>query len=214
MPALARLSERWAGFAADRPLPQFRHAFRMPADDPEPEVLLLADTFNAHFEPGILEAAVAVLRAAGVRVGVARAPGSRRNLCRGRTYLSAGLIHHARTKLARTAAAVRPVIDRGWAVVGLEPSCLLTFRDEAPRLLDDWTPEMGRRVMLLEEYLAPLAERLPLAALEGHALVHGHCHQKAADAMGPVEALLRAVPGLTVSVVDSSCCGMAGTFGY
>jgi Fe-S oxidoreductase len=214
VPLLARLGERLTGFAADRPLPEFRKAFRPPADDPEPEVLLLADTFNAHFEPEILADAVAVLRAAGLRVGVARAPGGGRNLCCGRTYLSAGLVEHARAELRRTADAIRPVIERGGAVVGLEPSCLLTFRDEAPRLLDDWTVEMGRQVMLLEEYLAPHADRLPLQPTTGHALVHGHCHQKAANVMGPVETLLRAVPGLEVGVVDSSCCGMAGAFGY
>jgi Fe-S oxidoreductase len=214
VPALARLGDRLAGFTAERPMPEFRRAFRFPADDADPEVLLLADTFNAHFEPEILDDAVAVLRAAGLRVGFARAPAGGRNLCCGRTYLSAGLVDRARAELARTAAAIRPVIERGGAVVGLEPSCLLTFRDEAPRLLDDWTAEMGQRVMLLEEYLAPLANRLPLGSLDGHALVHGHCHQKAANVMGPVERLLRAVPRLKVSVLDSSCCGMAGAFGY
>jgi Fe-S oxidoreductase len=213
IPALARLSERVAGLAADRPLPEWRAPFAFPEDDPEPEVLLFADTFNAHFEPEHLEDAVAVLRAAGLRVGFARAPKGR-NLCCGRTYLSVGLVAEAKAEMERTAAVLRPVIERGGAVVGLEPSCLLTFRDEAPRLLDDWTEAMGARVMLLEEYLAPMADRLPLGRLEARAKLHGHCHQKAANVMGPVERLLRAVPGLEVSVIESSCCGMAGAFGY
>ncbi|WP_342741601.1 FAD-binding and (Fe-S)-binding domain-containing protein [Rubrimonas cliftonensis] len=213
VPALRRLSERVAGFAADRPLPEWRAPFREPADDAEPEVMLLADTFNRHFDPDILRDAVFVLKAAGLRVGFARAPKGR-PLCCGRTWLSAGLVAEAKAEMARTAAVLRPVLERGGAVAGLEPSCLLTFRDEAPRLLDDWPMELGRRVMLLEEFLAPLADRLPLKRLEGRALVHGHCHQKAADVMGPVETLLRAVPGLDVGVIDSSCCGMAGAFGY
>jgi Fe-S oxidoreductase len=116
--------------------------------------------------------------------------------------------------MARTVEAIRPVIERGGAVVGLEPSCLLTFRDEAPRLLEGWTAEMGARVMLLEEYLAPVADRLPLGRLAARVKLHGHCHQKAAGVMGPVERLLRAIPGAEVSVIDSSCCGMAGAFGY
>lgn len=212
---LARLSERLAGFAADRPLPAWQAPFRLPDDDPDPEVVLLADTFNAHFEPQILQDAVAVLRAAGLRVGFARPPrGERRNLCCGRTYLSAGLVAEAKAEMARTVAALRPVIERGGAVVGLEPSCLLTFRDEAPRLIEGWTAEMGARVMLLEEYLAPLAGRLPLKPLAVKAKLHGHCHQKAAGVMGPVERLLRAIPGLELSVIDSACCGMAGPFGY
>jgi Fe-S oxidoreductase len=213
IPALAKLAERATGFAADRPLPEWRAPFALPADDPDPEILLLADTFNAHFEPQNLEDAVAVLRAAGLRVGFARAPKGR-NLCCGRTYLSAGLVEEAKAEMARTAEAIRPVIEKGGAVVGLEPSCLLTFRDEAPRLLDGWTEEMGKRVMLLEEYLAPLADRLPLGKLKARAKVHGHCHQKAANVMGPVETLLRAIPGLDVSVIETSCCGMAGAFGY
>jgi Fe-S oxidoreductase len=213
LPFLAKLSERLTGFAADRPLPEWRAPFAEPADDPDPEVVLLADTFNRHFEPENLADAVAVLRAAGLRVGFARAPKGR-PLCCGRTYLSAGLVGEAKAEMARTAEVLRPVIERGGAVVGLEPSCLLTFRDEAPRLIDGWTAEMGRRVMLLEEYLAPLADRLPLKTLAGRALVHGHCHQKAANVMGPVEKLLRAIPGLDVGVIESSCCGMAGAFGY
>ena len=214
VPGAARLSQRVAGLAADRRLPEWsRRPFREGPDDEAPEVILLADTFNRWFEPDHLRDAQAVLRAGGFRVAHARAPRGR-PLCCGRTYLSAGLVEEARTEMARTVAALRPALDAGAAVVGLEPSCLLTFRDEAPRLLPDWSEEDGRRVMLLAEFLAPRADRLPLRPRPGRALLHGHCHQKAAGVMGPVEALLRAVPGLEVEAIDGSCCGMAGAFGY
>ena len=214
VPGGARLSQRLAGLAADRPLPRWSaRPFREPKDDETPEVILLADTFNRWFEPDHLRDAVAVLRAGGFSLGFARAPKGR-PLCCGRTYLAAGLVEEARAEMARTVAAIRPALDAGIAVVGLEPSCLLTFRDEAPRLLPDWSEEDGRRVMLLAEWLAPRAERLPLKPLPGRAWLHGHCHQKAAAVMGPVEVLLRAVPELDVRPIDSSCCGMAGAFGY
>ena len=146
-------------------------------------------------------------------MGHARAP-SARPLCCGRTYLSTGLVDEARAEMARTVAALRPALDRGATVVGLEPSCLLTFRDEAPRLIDGWSAEDGARVMLLEEFLAAHVDRLPLRPLPGRAWLHGHCHQKAANVMGPVATVLGAVPELEVSLIESSCCGMAGAFGY
>ncbi len=108
-------------------------------------------------------------------------------------------------------------IESGGAVVGLEPSCVLTFRDEAPRLVKGWSEEMGQRVMLLEEYLAgrfadgDVPAFGPVAAT---AHLHGHCHQKAADVMGPVQQVLSYIPGLDVRPIESSCCGMAGAFGY
>ena len=214
LPGAARLSERVAGLAADRPLPRWSgRPFREPEDDRDPEVILFADTFNRWFEPDHLRDALALLRAGGFRVGFARAPRGR-PLCCGRTYLAAGLVEEARAEMARTVAAIRPALDAGAVVVGLEPSCLLTFRDEAPRLLPDWSEEDGRRVTLLEEWLAPRVERLPLRPMPGRAWLHGHCHQKAAHVMGPLEALLQAVPDLDVRPIESSCCGMAGAFGY
>ncbi len=212
--AARRLTARAAGFAPDRPLPAFaRHPFREPEGNANPEVVLFADTFSRWFEPRQLADALAVLRAAGIRTGFVQPP-RERPLCCGRTYLSAGLVDHARAEMARTVAALRPALDAGASVVGLEPSCLLTFRDEAPRLLPDWTAADGRRVMLLEEYLAANIDRLPLKPLPGRAWLHGHCHQKAANVMGSVTALLGAVPELEVTLIESSCCGMAGAFGY
>ncbi len=184
-----------------------------------PEVVLFTDTFTTWFEPGNARAAVRVLEAAGCRVRpAAPPPGERRPLCCGRTFLAAGLVDEARHELARTLSALAPSIERGVPVVGLEPSCLLTFRDEALAL--GFEREAGRaRFLLFEELIAGAgAQRsldLPLRPLAGRrVLLHGHCHQKAFGAMPALESTLRLVPGLEVETVASSCCGMAGAFGY
>jgi Fe-S oxidoreductase len=113
---------------------------------------------------------------------------------------------------------VCPVLEAGGTVVGLEPSCLLTFRDEAPRLLPDWDEALGGRVMLFEEYLAAAlrdgAATLALGPVGRKALLHGHCHQKAMSVLSPVQELLERIPGLEIEAVETSCCGMAGAFGY
>jgi Fe-S oxidoreductase len=163
---------------------------------------------------------VRVLVAAGRRVHHLRpADGSRRPLCCGRTYLAVGAIEPAKAEARRLLAALAPHVARGAPIVGLEPSCLFTLRDEMPALLPGAETEaVAARAMLFEEYVA--AERhagrfdLPLGPIGAKALLHGHCHQKAFDAMGAVEATLRLVPGLDVETIESSCCGMAGAFGY
>ncbi len=218
LPGAAWLSEKLLGLTARRPLPRWRSdVFRDPAGAPEPNVMLFADTFSRYFEPENARAAHAVLEAAGLRVG-APEPGRGRPLCCGRTYLAAGMTDRAKAEMTRTAEALRQWIEGGGAVVGLEPSCVLTFRDEAPRLIDGWTEEMGNRVMLLEEYLAQHfadGEQVPaFGPVTATAHLHGHCHQKAADVMGPVQRVLSYIPDLDVRPIESSCCGMAGPFGY
>ncbi len=225
LPGLARLSERVLGFSARRSLPRWRSdAFQ--ADESEAErasgreVVLFADTFSVYFEPENVRAARAVLSAAGYRVHVARpADASRRPLCCGRTFLSAGLVAEARREAGRLLAALTPHIERGTPVVGLEPSCLLTLRDELAVMLPG--PEsqaIAKHAFLLEELLAREAEAgaldLKLGPLTAKAYVHGHCHQKSFGAMGALESALKLVPGLDVTVIASSCCGMAGAFGY
>ena len=188
------------------------------------EVALLADTFDNYHEPENLHAAVRVLEAAGYRVHVllpaADDPRPSRPLCCGRTFLSAGLVDEARAEAARTLAALRPFVERDVPVVGLEPSCLLTLRDEylAMRLGDD-AGRAATRAFLFEEFLAAelAAGRATLALGPTRwrtALLHGHCHQKAFDSVRPIQQLLARVPGLEVRLVESSCCGMAGGFGY
>jgi Fe-S oxidoreductase len=210
VPALARLGERALGLAAARPLPVWQRDWFRDAEAPAGgDVLLLADTFNRYFEPENLRAAVRVLRAAGFRPSVASA-GSR-PLCCGRTYLSAGQVDRARAEAQRTMAALAG--DR--LVVGLEPSCLLTLRDEFTSLLPGAASRgLADRSLLLSEFLARHAPDLALKPLPGVAHVHGHCHQKAFGAFPDALAALRRVPDLTVQPITSSCCGMAGAFGY
>ena len=150
-----------------------------------------------------------MLRAAGFSVEVAGGGG--RNLCCGRTYLSAGMVGRAREEAARTLAALAG--DR--PVIGLEPSCLMTLRDEFSALSPGAAAEnLAGRSVLLGEFLARHTGRLALRPLPVTAHVHGHCHAKSFGAFLPGLAALRAVPELVVKPIASSCCGMAGAFGY
>ncbi|MCC7217225.1 MAG: FAD-binding oxidoreductase [Burkholderiales bacterium] len=230
VPGLARLTERWSGLSARRTLPRWRRdtfergrPLTAAAGDAA-DVVLFVDTFSHYFEPENAHAALAVLRAAGYRVAIARAAGGDREpsrpLCCGRTFLAAGLVDEARHEARRVVAALAPHVARGAAVVGLEPSCLLSLRDEFLMLgLADDARRLAERAFLIEEFLAreQRAGRLvlPLVALpEKRALLHGHCHQKAFDAVAPAVTVLQLIPELAVELVESSCCGMAGSFGY
>jgi Fe-S oxidoreductase len=220
VPLLARLMEGPTGFAANRPLPRWSSKpFRdSEAQDAEPDVILFADIFNRYFEPENLRAAVRVLRAGGKRVAVAR-DGTGRPLDSGRTYLATGLVERARATGQRLLDALLPHVEAGRPIVGLEPSCLLTLRDEIPALIPG---ETARRVAgaakMLEEYIAEAAEAgaldLPLASPAPRVHLHGHCHQKAHDVMPAIRRTLALLPDTQVDVIESSCCGMAGAFGY
>jgi FAD/FMN-containing dehydrogenase/Fe-S oxidoreductase len=224
VPGLARLSERWLGFSAQRSLPRWRRdAFldvRPSARAGAREVVLLVDTFNTYFEPDNARAALRVLEAAGYRVHLPALPRDRRPLCCGRTFLAAGLVEEARFEARRLIAAVQPYVARGVPVVGLEPSCLLTLRDEYLAMLPAAEARpLAAQALLFEEFLAREHKAgrlaLPLKPLPfKSALLHGHCHQKAFGVMADVAAVLRLVPGLEVKPIESSCCGMAGAFGY
>jgi Fe-S oxidoreductase len=182
--------------------------------------VLFADTFNRYFERENLDAALAVLVAGGYGVHVAKPiDGSSRPLCCGRTFLSIGQVDEARHEAERTLEALAPFIACGVPVIGLEPSCLLSFRDEVPAMIkSEAANRLAAQAFTFEEFLAREATagrlKLALKPVAARALVHGHCHQKAFDAYGAVEQVLRLVPGLAVESIESSCCGMAGAFGY
>jgi Fe-S oxidoreductase len=227
IPGAAWLTERLTGLSAKRPLPRWRRdVFRAPPS-PSPsevheegarEVALFADTFNTYFEPENLRAAFEVLTRLGYRVTMLSPIDGRRPLCCGRTFLSAGLVEEARVEARRILAAAAPLMARDVPIVGLEPSCLLTLRDEFSAMLPGADTEcLASSAYLFEEFLAreAAAGRLPEAIAEGHGkvLLHGHCHQKAFGAMAAVQSTLGLV-GLKVETIESSCCGMAGAFGY
>jgi len=241
LPGAAALSERWLGLSAKRRLPRWRGDWytdgewtREPvlaellstgrekpgAGAEHREVALFVDTFNRYFEPENTRDALRVLQAAGYRVHAVRPLDESRPLCCGRTFLSAGLIDEARVEMSRLLAAVRPYVERGIPILGLEPSCLLGLRDEFVALMPAGeTGAVSLDAYLFEEFLDAQREagrlKLELQPLpQTQALLHGHCHQKAFDVMGSVERVLGLVPGLSVETITSSCCGMAGAFGY
>jgi Fe-S oxidoreductase len=215
-----------AGFAPQRSLPAWRSdAFREDengrrAARSERRVVLMVDTFNRYFEPDNARAALAVLEAAGYEVILPRAADGGRPLCCGRTFLACGLVDEAKAEARRTLEALGPALDEGLPIVGLEPSCLLGLRDEFLSMLPGAdTEKLSVNACLFEEFLAreAAAGRLNLALKplpQKKALLHGHCHQKAFAVMPHVERALELVPELKVEVVESSCCGMAGSFGY
>jgi Fe-S oxidoreductase len=222
--SLRLLSEKVAGFSALRSLPAWRRdRFDHPGESFGPkdghEVVLWADTFNAAFEPGVLRDAVSVLTGAGYRVHLAAPKDGGRPLCCGRTYLAVGNVDAARDEMRRTLSALEPFFARGVPLVGLEPSCLFSFRDEALAMLPG--PDSKRaatHALLFEEFVAREAKAGRFGPVFKSAtkkvLLHGHCHQKAFGAMSAVEEALRLVPELKVEKIESSCCGMAGAFGY
>jgi FAD/FMN-containing dehydrogenase/Fe-S oxidoreductase len=226
IPGAAGASQALLRFSAHRSMPKWQKPWRESGRAASPDVvrgdgrdlILFGDTFNRYFEPNNLSAAERVLARAGYRLHRVKTSG--RPLCCGRTFLSAGLVEEAREEARRTLEALAPFVARGARVLGLEPSCLYTFRDEFFSLLPkEEVRPLADASFLLEELLArDVADglaTLPFLHQNGRkAYLHGHCHQKSFDGMGAVEAVLRAVPGLDVEVVESSCCGMAGAFGY
>ena len=225
----ARLSERWLGLSSRRSLPRWRRdtfwhvaptlglASSEAVLAPAKSVVLFVDTFNGAFETENAVAAVRVLQAAGYAVHVADKPGT--PLCCGRTWLAAGMPERARAKAAELLAAFLPFAERGIAIVGLEPSCLLTLRDEILVMgLGAAATTVAANAMLFEDFIVREVRagrfELDLKPAGQAILVHGHCHQKAFGAMPQVLEVLRLIPGAEPTLIESSCCGMAGSFGY
>ena len=220
---LASLVQPLLGFAKERSLPKWRGDTFLgttDVDEVDATVVIFADTFSNNFEPEILHAARRVLVAAGHKVAVAWPALGSRALCCGRTYLATGQVAKAKEEAERLLEALAPFVERGVPVIGLEPSCLFTLRDEFLALgLGEAARKTADNAFLFEEFLAREKKagrlKLDLKPLpQKTALLHGHCHQKAFGAMSAVQETLALVPDLAVSAIESSCCGMAGSFGY
>jgi len=222
LPAAQLLQEKLIGFSRHRTLPRWHtgtplpHSLSPPAGD-GPEVVVLFDTFTRYFEPENGHALISVLRKLGCRVQIAGDINAR-PLCCGRTFLSAGLIDEARTEARRLISALTPHLERGTPIIGLEPSCLLTLRDEYPALLTaSLTKKLSEQSLLLEEFLARSHKQLRFdfeTTASCRVAIHGHCHQKAFATLDAMTSALHLFPGIEPEFITSSCCGMAGAFGY
>lgn len=224
LPGAARLSEKLTGISARRSLPAisrqpFREAVGGYAWGDGKDVVLFVDTFTSWFEPEKARAALKVLEAADFRPHVVLGPDGRGPCC-GRTFLSAGLVDEARAEAERTLDLLSPFVEAGAPVLGLEPACIFSFKDEFEALkLDGRAKALGDAAMLIDTFLAGAAAgtlRPQLRAIAGarRILVHGHCHQKAFGAAEATVEALRLIPDVEVAMIESSCCGMAGAFGY
>jgi len=217
--------QRFVGIAAQRPLPRFATRtfpawFRRrgaTAPGARGEAVFFHDTFTDYYHPEVGQAAVRILEALGYSVVLAERTG-----CCGRPAISKGLLSTARNWARRNVDALLPYAQRGVPIIGVEPSCLLTFRDEYPELLrDEDSRTVAAQAYLLDELLARLAAEEPeeVAAIfrddvARDVLLHAHCHQKAIVGPEPTLRVLSLVPGYKASLVETSCCGMAGSFGF
>jgi len=235
VPLLASVMEIILGISAQRKLPQpvAKSYLQRPvvfqpereeqhAAEPRTEVVLLIDTFTNHFAPENAEAAVEVLTRAGYRVLTTQTNADRtRPLCCGRTLIAHGLVVKARKEARRMLNVLLPHVEAGRPIIGLEPACLLAIRDDYKFLgLGEAATKVASQAILFEEFIAKeiTAKRFdlifkPLNNVEQPLLVHGHCHQKAVGAMKSLRKVLKLIPGLKFELIESTCCGMAGSFG-
>ncbi len=215
-PGLGRVAKAIAGMAKERTIPRFaRHTFRSQfrskrVDGSRPRVLLWPDTFNNHFYPTILSATQEVLVHAGFDVEI---PPVR--LCCGRALYDYGMLDEARRLWRKTLNVLEPYLADGTPVVGVEPSCIAAFRDELPNLFpdDDRARQLSSSVFTLGEFLSQHVDGYEPPKLERKALLHVHCHHKSIMGFRNDVEIMEAM-GLDVEVLDSGCCGMAGSFGF
>ena len=210
-----RVAESVAGLDRRRALPQFERRTLSqvaPPADEHCDAVLFNDTFMNYYEPAIGLAALDVLKAAGVRAGLAA------HGCCGRPQISKGLLGQAREMAGATTSALHAHAAAGRPILFCEPSCLSAMREDVPSLLRGEARAraevVARSCMLVEEFLETVGDKLPLKSTPGKVLLHGHCHQKAMGLVAPVKALLSRIPGAEVVDLDAGCCGMAGSFGY
>jgi len=210
--------KRLAGIHHERRFPNFapktfRKAFagQGTTNPASAEVVLFPDCFTNYFEPEVALAGARVLEQAGYRVTVPQEP-----LCCGRPLYDQGMLDLAKERFRQIMRVLGPYVERGVRIVGLEPGCILTFRDELPKLFpgESRARLLAENSLMLDEFLCREAPDFTPPPCSRHALFHGHCHQKAISGIETEVALLKKTPGLKLEVLDAGCCGMAGAFGY
>src|SRR5207248_621342 len=209
---------KWAGgVALSREVPKFAPQTFRSWFEARPRVggagervLLWADTFNNFFHPQVAQAAVEVLEDAGFRVAI-----QPERLCCGRPLYDYGMLDLAKGKLRQILDDLRDELSRGTPVVGLEPSCVATFRDELCDLFphDADAKRLSEQTWLFSEFLIERANGWKPPRLPHKAIVHGHCHHKSVLGFDDEKKLLDQM-GIEAEVLDSGCCGMAGSFGF
>ena len=216
-PVVGDLAKFAGGIAPEREIPRFAtETFtawfrrREKVNQGAPEVLLWPDTFNNYFHPNVAKAAVEVLEHAGFQVTIPPRP-----LCCGRPLYDFGMLKTAKGLLNQILNVLSEPIQAGIPMVGLEPSCLAVFRDEMMNLLPhDWNARrLHKQCFTLSEFLQKKEVQSTIPPLHRKAMVHGHCHQKAVLTMKAEERMYEGM-GLDFHVLDSGCCGMAGSFGF
>jgi Fe-S oxidoreductase len=217
---LSSVAKALAGMSQRRTLPRFAdrtfvawfESRDRPSaiDDRARHVLLWPDTFNNHFHPDTAIAATEVLEAAGCQVMIPS-----RSLCCGRPLYDYGFLVQAKDLLRGILDELRPHLERGTPIVVLEPSCLAVFRDELVNLFPDDrdAQRLSRQSFLLADFLGTQVPGYKPPRLARRVMVHGHCHHKAIATMDAEEALVRQMTD-EVEMLDSGCCGMAGSFGF
>ena len=173
-------------------------------------IILWPDTFNNYFHPDTAKAAVEVLEHAGFEVTIPKA-----HLCCGRPLYEFGMIDRAKRYLEHLIDVLGEDIRAGTPIVGLEPACVSVFRDEMPELLtyNEQAKRLREKVFMLSEFLERESDGFPFPQLRRPAVVHGHCHHKAVLKMDDEVSVMKKL-GLDFNLLDSGCCGMAGSFGF
>jgi len=216
-PGLKELIQKAGGLATEREMPPFAtqtfkawYRERGMVNPTAPPVVLFPDTFNNYFHPEAAKAAAEVLEHAGYRVIVPQQP-----LCCGRPLFDYGMLDTAKAFFERLVEGLRPYVREGTPIIGLEPSCVAAFRDELPNMLphDEDARRLSRDTLTLGEFLIQEAQHYDPPKLRRKALVHGHCHQKAIMGMSAEQELYSRL-GLDFEVLDSGCCGLAGSWGF
>ena len=247
VPVIAKLQEWIMGISAQRSLPvwksktfwnqtpkeskMFSYQFSPDELSKQKGVVLFADTFNAYFEDENLQAALKVLEAGGYQVHIPQKNKAQQDtdakqtsacskeFCCGRTYLAAGMVDKAKSTLGELVNHLAPYAEKNIPIIGLEPSCLFTLKDEVLVMgFGERAVSVSKQAQLLEEFLAAEVKAgkltLPLKPSSKPVLFHGHCHQKSFAAVTPAMELLKLIPNADPKLIESSCCGMAGSFGY